>query len=54
MRDNIKNRFDKFSKLSMDEFEMLDFLKEKLGEDVSSDKSLILYASETGNAMSLA
>ena len=30
--------------------ELLDFLKEQLGKDMSGDKILILYGSETGNA----
>jgi hypothetical protein len=34
----------------MDEYELLDFLKGKLGESITSEKSLILYGSETGNA----
>lgn len=34
----------------MDDYEMLDYLKGKLGESVTSEKSLILYGSETGNA----
>lgn len=33
---------------------MLDYLKDKLGETVTSEKSLILYGSETGNAISVA
>lgn len=34
--------------------EMLDYLKDKLGEGSTSEKSLVLYGSETGNAQSVA
>lgn len=37
-------------KQAMDDHDMLDYLKNKLGESVTGDKSLILYGSETGKA----
>jgi len=46
----IIGRHDKLLRQSMDDLELLDFLKEQLGEDVSGDKILLLYGSETGNA----
>eukprot|EP00484_Ammonia_sp_Unknown_P000272 CAMPEP_0197022220 /NCGR_PEP_ID=MMETSP1384-20130603/3125_1 /TAXON_ID=29189 /ORGANISM="Ammonia sp." /LENGTH=1795 /DNA_ID=CAMNT_0042450221 /DNA_START=521 /DNA_END=5908 /DNA_ORIENTATION=- len=50
LEDWIVSRHDKLLRQSMDDLELLDFLKEQLGEDVSGDKMLILYGSETGNA----
>ena len=47
-------RHDKFKRLSMDDYELLEFLKGKVGEATSSEKSLILYGSETGNAQNQA
>eukprot|EP01083_Nonionella_stella_P194368 716915_1 len=46
----IHTRHDKLLRQSMDDLELLDFLKESLGEDISSDRILLLYGSETGNA----
>ncbi|CAH1775312.1 unnamed protein product [Owenia fusiformis] len=48
-----KHKHEKFKKMAMDEYEMLDYLKGTLGEEISGDKSLVLYASETGNAEAL-
>ncbi len=47
----INTRHDKLLRQSMDDLELLDFLKEQLGEaNLSDDKILLLYGSETGNA----
>eukprot|EP01084_Bolivina_argentea_P142821 250868_1 len=48
----IVNRHDKLMRQSMDDLELLDFLKEQLDPNStnSDNKILILYGSETGNA----
>lgn len=50
MRNYVGARKEKMDSDARDMHETLDWLKEKLGEEVSSEKSLILYGSETGNA----
>lgn len=40
--------------MSLNDYDMLDYLKRSLGEEVTSEKSLILYGSESGNAKHLA
>ena len=50
----VHGRHDKLLRQSMDDLELLDFLKESLGEEVAGDKVLVLYASETGNAAEFA
>lgn len=47
-------RHDKFKRLAMDDEELLEHLKERLGEEVTTEKNIVLYGSETGNAASLA
>ena len=44
---------DVYTRMTMDDSDMLDFLKEKVGEQ-TSEKMLVLYASETGTAQNLA
>jgi len=39
-----------YNRMSMDDSEMLDFLKKSIGESVTSEKAIVLYGSETGNA----
>jgi len=46
----ITGRHDKLLRQSMDDLELLDFLKAQLGEEITGEKILILYGSETGNA----
>ncbi len=43
-----------FNKMARDDVETLDFLKKALGEESSSEKAVILYGSETGNAQQVA
>lgn len=50
----IKSKHDKFFKMSMDDFELLDFLKARLGEMTTGEKVAVLYGSETGTAANLA
>ena len=40
--------------MSLNDYDMLDYLKRNLGEVVTSEKSLILYGSESGHAKGLA
>ena len=48
------SRHDKFVKLAMDDYEMLEHLKKQLGEEVASGSVMVLYGSETGTAAGLA
>jgi len=48
------SRHDKFVKLAMDDFEMLEHLKKQLGEEVGTGSVMVLYGSETGTAAGLA
>ena len=44
-----------YQRMAMDDFEMLDYLKKKVGEKGGSSlKTLVLYGSETGNAQGVA
>ncbi len=43
-----------FNKMSRDDVETLDFLKKAIGEEPSSEKAVILFGSETGNAQQVA
>ena len=54
LRHEMHSRHDKFVKLAMDEYEMLEHLKKQLGEEVTSGSVMVLYGSETGTAASLA
>eukprot|EP01059_Diplonema_ambulator_P020307 TRINITY_DN3404_c0_g1_i1.p1 TRINITY_DN3404_c0_g1~~TRINITY_DN3404_c0_g1_i1.p1 ORF type:complete len:1855 (+),score=788.42 TRINITY_DN3404_c0_g1_i1:131-5695(+) len=51
--DKVTQNHEIYQRMTMDDNEMLDFLKEKVGEQ-TSEKMLVLYASETGTAMNLA
>ena len=51
--DYTKRRMSHMQRASMDDYELLDFLKENMGEQ-TGEKVLILYASETGNTQDLA
>jgi sulfite reductase alpha subunit-like flavoprotein/pyruvate/2-oxoacid:ferredoxin oxidoreductase beta subunit/ferredoxin len=48
-----KNRHSKFKRMSLDDEELLETLKEQIGES-TGEKMTILYASETGNTEALA
>ena len=50
----ISGRHEKLLRQSMDDLELLDFLKAQLGEEITGEKMLILYGSETGNAAEFA
>ncbi|XP_064607290.1 pyruvate:ferredoxin oxidoreductase-like [Liolophura sinensis] len=54
LHDISSHRHKKLLKMAMDEHELLEHLKNLLGEEVSTEKSIILYGSETGNAENLA
>ena len=54
LRHEMHVRHEKLLKLAMDEYEMLDHLKKRLGEETSTDSVMVLYGSETGNAAGLA
>lgn len=54
LRHDLHSRHDKFVKLAMDEYEMLEHLKKQLGEEVTSKSVMVLYGSETGTAAGLA
>ena len=54
LTSGIKQRHSKYQKMSMDEYEMLEHLKAQLGEEVDTEKTIVLYGSETGNAAGLA
>jgi len=41
-------------RMAMDDYELLDLLKRQLGEAVNTQKTLILYGTESGNAQALA
>jgi len=47
-------KHDKFTKMSMDDYELLDHLKGLLGETTDKEKVVVLYGSETGNSAALA
>ena len=49
----VRTKHKKLQKLAMDEYELLEHLKNMLGEETSSEKITILYGSETGNAEAL-
>ena len=51
--DYTMRRMEHMKKASMDDAELLDYLKESVGED-TGEKVLILYASETGITADLA
>ncbi|XP_013418498.1 uncharacterized protein LOC106179427 isoform X2 [Lingula anatina] len=51
---NTLHRHEKFQKMAMDEVEYLEYLKALHGEELSTEKSIVLYGSETGNAEALA
>ena len=51
--DEVNARRSKFRTMAMDDFELLDHLKNQLGEATSSDKVMVLYGSETGTAEQL-
>jgi len=53
LNDWIQMRHEKAMRMSMDDLELLDFLKKRVGE-VTSESVLILYGSETGNAAEMA
>lgn len=36
--------------MCMDDYELLNYLKKEMGESVSTEKSLVLYGTESGNA----
>ena len=50
----IHHKHATYKKMSMDDYELLDHLKGLLGESTDSEKTLILYGSETGNSAGLA
>eukprot|EP01126_Amoeba_proteus_P013322 TRINITY_DN1563_c0_g1_i3.p1 TRINITY_DN1563_c0_g1~~TRINITY_DN1563_c0_g1_i3.p1 ORF type:complete len:1265 (+),score=333.47 TRINITY_DN1563_c0_g1_i3:158-3796(+) len=50
---HVKARMQQMQRMSVDDLELLDMLKEAVGES-TGDKILILYASETGNTAELA
>ena len=52
--DSMLHRHKKFREMAMDDFEKLDYLKSVVGEEVTSEKSVVLYGSETGTAEALA
>jgi homodimeric pyruvate:ferredoxin (flavodoxin) oxidoreductase len=54
LRREMHARHEKLLKLAMDEYEMLDHLKKRLGEETSTDSVMVLFGSETGNAAALA
>lgn len=53
LNDWIEMRHSKLKRMSMDDLELLDYLKKSVGE-VTSESALLLYASETGNAAEMA
>ena len=54
LRRDMHSRHDKFVKLAMDDYEMLEHLKKQLGEEVGTGSVMVLYGSETGTAAGLA
>ena len=50
LNKDIHRRHTKYQRLAMDDFELLENLKERLGEEVDSEKVVVLYGSETGTA----
>lgn len=54
LQAQVRSRHAKYQRLAMDDFEMLEHLKSALGEETDSEKTLVLYGSETGNAAALA
>lgn len=54
LKSSVLHRHDKYSKMAMDDYELLEHLKTALGEEVDTERTLVLYGSETGNAESLA
>ena len=42
------------ARMAMDDYELLEHLKTRLGEAVDTEKVVVLYGSETGNAAALA
>eukprot|EP01065_Artemidia_motanka_P047259 TRINITY_DN7361_c0_g1_i1.p1 TRINITY_DN7361_c0_g1~~TRINITY_DN7361_c0_g1_i1.p1 ORF type:complete len:2051 (+),score=805.57 TRINITY_DN7361_c0_g1_i1:77-6229(+) len=53
LRKSLEERHDIYKRMSMDDAELLDYLKAQVGEQ-TSEKTLVLYASETGTAQNLA
>jgi len=54
LRHTMHVKHDKLLKLAMDDFELLEHLKKRLGEATSSDSVMVLYGSETGTAANVA
>ena len=54
LRREMSHRLEKFQKMAMDDYEMLEHLKKQLGEATASDSVMVLYGSETGTAGNLA
>jgi homodimeric pyruvate:ferredoxin (flavodoxin) oxidoreductase len=50
----VKKKHHKLQRLAMDDYELLDHLKGVLGEATDTEKMVVLYGSETGNAAALA
>jgi len=50
----VKRKHNKMTRMAMDDYELLEHLKMNLGEAVDTEKVVVLYGSETGNAAALA
>jgi len=53
LRESLQQRHDQYKRMAMEDSELLDYLKAQVGEQ-TSEKTLVLYASETGTAQNLA
>ena len=50
LSSDVHRRHRKFQRLAMDDYELLESLKMRLGEEVDTEKVVVLYGSETGTA----
>jgi pyruvate/2-oxoacid:ferredoxin oxidoreductase beta subunit/flavodoxin len=50
LNSDVHRRHTKYQRLAMDDYELLESLKMKLGEEVDTEKVVVLYGSETGTA----
>ena len=50
LSSDIQRKHRKLQRLAMDDYELLENLKEQLGEEVDAEKVIVLYGSETGTA----